>query len=67
MLQVPREVQDEGARHIGDAGRLLPQGAVVGVGFDLPAKRTQVSVENGGNRLQQQRGAQCPAPWLVER
>jgi hypothetical protein len=48
VLHVPREVQDEGAGHVGDAGHLLPQPALVGIRLDLPAQRTEVSVENGG-------------------
>ena len=67
VLQVSREVQGEGAGHVGNAGHLLPQPALVGIGLDFPPKRPQVPVEDGRDRLEQYGGAQCWAPWLVAR
>ena len=62
VLQVSREVQDEGSGDVGDPRHLLPQRSLVGIGLHLPPERPQVAIEDACNPLEQQRGAQWLAP-----
>ena len=56
VLHVAGEVEDQRPAYVRDPRHLAPQVALVGVGFDLPAERPEVALQDGAEAGQQQPG-----------